>query len=388
MVKSQLLESKKIMEKKRKRPLVPDYIRGLNPYQAGKTIAEVKELYNPPRISKLASNENRMGCSEVVEQAVQEALQEIQDYPDPLARKLRKKIAERNNVSLENVVVGAGTESLIANLFRTFFHEDEEAISASATFVGFFVHANVQSVRIKSTPLTDGYGFDPQALIDAINNHTKMIYIANPNNPTGTYLSEDEFEYLMAHVPEDVLVVMDEAYYEYAQTLSDYPDSLDYKLDNVLTLRTFSKAYGLAGFRVGYGIGHPEVIEMMTKTKLAFEPSSTAQHVAIAAYDDQEHVKKSRQMVERGKRRLYSLLDESDITYVPTACNAVMAVFPSEDLARQFNQQMMKNGVILRRLGMFGLPNGIRITIGTEEEMEHFEESFKEVYERLSVKKN
>ncbi|MDZ7692544.1 MAG: histidinol-phosphate transaminase [Balneolaceae bacterium] len=376
------------MEEKRKRPVVPDHIRELKPYQAGKTIVEVKELYNPPRISKLASNENRLGCSKVVEQAVQEALAEIQDYPDPLARKLREKIADRNNVDPENVVDGAGSESLIANLFRTFFHEGEEAISASATFVGFFVHANVQNLRIKSTPLTEGYGFDPQALVEAITDRTKLIYIANPNNPTGTYLSKDEFEYLMAHVPGDVLVVMDEAYYEYAHTISDYPASLDYTLDNILTLRTFSKAYGLAGFRVGYGIGHPEVIEMMTKTKLAFEPSSMAQAVAIAAYDDQEHVEKSRQMVECGKRRLYSLFDKYDITYVPTAANSVMAVFPNGEIARQFNQQMMKNGVILRRLGMFGLANGIRITIGTEQELEHFEESFKEVYERLSVKKN
>lgn len=372
-----------VIEKNQSSVRVPDHIEALTPYQAGKTIAEVKELYNPSQISKLASNENRLGCSRVVEQAAKEALSNIQDYPDPLAWQLRKKIAFRNGVHPQNVIVGAGSESLVANLFRTFFEDEQQALSASATFVGFFVHANVQNVPIVTTPLTGDYGFDCQALLEAVTDRTKMIYIANPNNPTGTYLSTEEFEYLAEQVPDHILLVMDEAYHEYACDIDDYPNSLDYTFDNVLTLRTFSKAYGLAGFRVGYGIGHPRIVEMMMKTKLAFEPSTMAQAVAMAAYEDQEHVNKSRQMVEKGKQRLYSLFDEYDITYVPSAANSVMIVLPDQQMAKDFNQNMMQRGVILRRLSMFGLPHGIRITVGTPKEMHHFEESFRKIYNRV-----
>lgn len=362
-----------------RRPLLPSNIKNLKPYVAGKTIAEVRDAYHPARISKLASNENRLGCSSLVKSAVTEALQEIQDYPDPASRQLRAALAKRNGVKPENIIVAAGSESIIAILCRTFFRNGEEAITADATFVGFFVQANIRGIDLKKIPVTDDYRFDLDAMADSITQQTKMIYIANPNNPTGTYITKTEFEQFMDRVPEDVLVIMDEAYYEYAKDVVDYPHAIDYDYDNVLSLRTFSKAYGLAGFRIGYAIGHEELVSDMLKTKLTFEPTALAQAAALAVLEDEEFLAKSTRIVEEGKQHLYEFFDEQGATYTKSISNSVMMILPDEKMAKVFTQSMLEEGVILRRINAFGLPHCVRITIGTPDEMAHFEESFKKV---------
>lgn len=361
------------------RRLIPFNIRDLSPYVAGKTIAEVKAEYEPPQISKLASNENRLGCSPKVKKAVIRAMEEIQDYPDPISRKLCEVLAQKNGVKSENVIVAAGSESIIAILCRTFFLNHEEAITADATFVGFFVQANIRGVSLKKIPVTDDYRFDLDAMAAAITPRTKMIYIANPNNPTGTYITKTEFKQFMKKVPTDVLVVMDEAYYEFAADVADYPHSLDYNFDNVITLRTFSKAYGLAGFRIGYAIGPEDIISTMKKTKLTFEPTATAQAAAIAAIGDSAFLEKSRALVRQSKNRLYDFFEKHDIEYVRSVSNSVMMVLPNEKQAIDFTQSMLEEGVILRRINAFGLPNCVRVTVGRDVEMDHFERSFEKV---------
>lgn len=358
------------------RALLPDNIENLKPYVAGKTIAEVEEQYKPDRIAKLASNENRLGCSASARQAAIDSLNEIQDYPDPIARTLRAKLAKRNGIEAEQVLLTHGSESLISHLTRTFFADGEVAITGDATFVGFFVQANIQGVPMKRLPMTDDYRFDVDAIIEAIDDQTKMIYIANPNNPTGTYIVKDEFERLMDAVPEDVVVVMDEAYFEYAESIVDYPQALTYGFPNVMTLRTFSKAYGLAGLRVGYAMGPKRLISALYKTKLVFEPTTPAQAAAEAALDDQKFLQRSIDVVEQGRERLYAFFDEHEVLYVRSASNSVMAVFDTEDEAHSFTQNMLEQGVILRQLGGFGLANCVRISIGTPDEMEYFEECF------------
>ncbi len=365
--------------------MVPHNIRDLSPYVAGKTIKEVEEEYNPPEISKLASNENRLGCSSHVEPEVIKAIQEIQDYPDPISRQLREVLADLNNVKPENIVIAAGSESIIANLCRTFFLNNEQAITADATFVGFFVQAGIRGISLKKVPVTSDYRYDLEAMAEAISERTKMVYIANPNNPTGTYVTRSEFERFMRKVPGDVLVVMDEAYFEFAREVSDYPHSLDYDFENVITLRTFSKAYGLAGFRIGYGIASETIINEMMKTKLTFEPTTPAQAAALAALGDQAFVKKTRDVVEEGKKRLYKFFESKNVSYVPSVSNSVMMVLPSEQEAIDFNQAMLEEGVILRRINAFGLPNCIRITIGRKKEMKHFERSFEKVMETQNI---
>ncbi len=360
---------------KGERKLVPENIQNLNPYVAGKTIAEVIEAYHPPQISKLASNENRLGCSPLVKDAIMEAFEQIQDYPDSASRKLRAKIAERFAVKPENVIVGAGSESIISMITKTFFLDHEEAITADVTFVGFLIQAGIRGIKIDRLPLTKDFRFDVHAMIEAINDHTKMIYIANPNNPTGTYITKDEFDWFIKRVPDDVLVIMDEAYYEFASDQPDFPDTLKYRLDKVLTLRTFSKAYGLAGFRVGYGIGSEHLIKNLFKVKLTFEPTTLAQAAAIAALDDDAFIEKTKAMVSKNKNRLYNFLKDIGISYVPSYANSVLIYFPTEQEAIGFAQQMLEMGVIIRRMNGFGMPNGVRITIGTDEEMDHLEQS-------------
>lgn len=361
------------------RPLVPMNIRDLSPYVAGKTIAEVEKEFNPPEVSKLASNENRLGCSPNVEPEVIKAMQEIQDYPDPESRQLRDVLADINNISRENILVAAGSESIISILCRTFFLNHEEAITADATFVGFFVQANIRGVSINKIPVTSDYRYDLDAMADAISERTKMVYVANPNNPTGTYINDAEFRRFMRRVPDDVLVVMDEAYFEYARDVSDYPHSMDYDYDNVITLRTFSKAYGLAGFRIGYAIASEEIIGEMMKTKLTFEPTTPAQAAALAALGDQQFLKKSKDRVKEGRQRLYEFFEKHDVSYVPSVSNSVMMILPDEQSAIDFTQAMLEEGVILRRINAFGLPNCVRITIGRKKEMAHFERSFEKV---------
>ncbi|MCH8558251.1 MAG: histidinol-phosphate transaminase [Balneolia bacterium] len=361
---------------------IPSHIKELKPYVAGKTIAEVVKEYKPERISKLASNENRLGCSPKANEAALESLGAIMNYPDPACLDLRAKIADKIGVKPENVIAGSGSEGVMQLIIKTFFEPDEHAITASATFIGFVVLINSRGVGLRQVPMTDDYRFDLEAIADAISPKTKMVYLANPNNPTGTYFTKAEFERFMKRVPDDVLVIMDEAYYEFAAGLDDYPNSVEYGFDNVITLRTFSKAYGLAGYRIGYGVAHPDIISTLMKVKLPFEPGLPAQHAAIGALDDDNFLYLTEVMVEKGRNRLYRFLDEHGVTYVKSASNSVMTVFDTEEEAVHFTDEMLKKGVILRRLPAFGLPNCVRITVGLDEEMEHFEQAFEELFSK------
>jgi histidinol-phosphate aminotransferase len=359
--------------------LVPANIEELKPYVAGKTIAEVQETYQPERISKLASNENRLGHSSKVEEAVNKAIKVIHDYPDPLSKQLVSALSVELGLEKDQIMVGSGSESLLAILCRTFFLNKQNMITADATFIGAFIQAKIRGVHTKRIPLTKDYRFDVKAMVNAIDENTKMIYIANPNNPTGTYIDTDEFEWLMEQVSEDVLVVMDEAYYEFAKDVEGYPDVLSYDFNNVIVLRTFSKAYGLAGFRVGYAISTPELIQYMLKTKLTFEPGHLGQAAALAALGDKEFLESSRSMVAEGRKDLYSFFEEQGVEYIKSVSNFVVMVLPTEEEAIRITEEMLKKGVILRRINAFGLPNCIRVTVGVKEELDHFKRVFTEI---------
>jgi histidinol-phosphate aminotransferase len=355
--------------------LIPRHIRELQPYVAGKTLQEVIREYNPPKISKLASNENRLGASPRAIEAAKASFASVMNYPDPTAGALRDRIAAKLNVKRENVIAASGSEGVMSLVMRAFFHDHEEALTAAATFIGFVVLVNARGVRLRQVPLTPDYRFDLPALANAITPETKIIYLANPNNPTGTYFTRGEFEAFMARVPSHVLVLLDEAYVEYTDGVEDFPDSLQYRLDNVITLRTFSKAYGLAGLRVGYGIGQEDLIANLIKVKLPFEPSTPAQAAALAAIDDTDFLAESLEIVRVGKLRLYDFFDAHQVHYVKSVANSVMIIFDSEQASIDYTERMLQNGVVLRRLPAFGLPNCVRVTVGLPDEMLHFEES-------------
>jgi histidinol-phosphate aminotransferase len=358
---------------------LPERIKNLSPYVAGKTIAEVKEAFGVERISKLASNENRLGCSPSVAPAVHDVLSEIQDYPDPVSRELRKELASRNNVDENEILVASGSESILSILCRMLLDTSTSVVTADATFVGIYVQAGVMGAEIKKVPVTPDYGFDTVKMLNAIGPETKMVYIANPNNPTGTHIGKEQYADFINRVPENVLIVADEAYFEYARTVPDYPHALDYRRENVVITRTFSKGYGLAGFRIGYAIAHPDLIAQMLKCKLTFEPTTPAQAAALAAVRDDSFLKKSVELVNEERTKLESFFDEHGINFVPSISNSTMMICDTEEEASELNEAMLQRGVILRQLTAFGLPHCIRITIGQEEEMTHFKDSLRAI---------
>ena len=358
---------------------IPAHIQKLKPYVAGKTIEEVVLTYNPEKISKLASNENRLGCSPMANEAAIKSMQSIMNYPDPACLNIRGELAKRFGVKPANVIAGSGSEGVMALITRTFFEDHHTALTASATFIGFIVLVNSRGVKLEQVPLTSDYRFDLDALADAIHDDTRVVYLANPNNPTGTYFTKTEFEAFMKKVPDHVLVVMDEAYFEFASDLPDYPDSMKYKMDNVITLRTFSKAYGLAGYRIGYGFGHEDLISTMMKVKLPFEPSTPSQAAGLAALEDEVFLDRTKQMVHEARNRFYDFFTQKGVEFVRSASNSVMIVLENEQQAITFTDEMLKKGVITRRLPAFGLPHCVRITAGLPHEMDHFEEAFNQI---------
>ena len=352
-------------------PLVPKNIDKLETYKPGQSISEIKRQIGLSKVIKLASNENPFGSSPMALEAVRSSLKENFRYPDAAAILLRKKLADKFDLNLSNVTVGAGSEGVMSAIMRTFIRDGDEIIGAKNSFIGFRVLANASGNQINWISLKK-YRHDLKEMAKYINKYTKLIYLANPDNPTGTYFTVDEFDHFMKLVPERVLVLLDEAYFEYAQHLDDYPDSMYYRYDNVITIRTFSKAHGLAGFRAGYGFAHEYLIKNLLKVKLPFEPSWPAQIAAIAALDDKAYIQKTIEICKQGKRKMETIFNEIDLEYIPSAANFLTLVFKSEKEAVTFTNSMLHKGVILRHLAGWGLPDCVRVTIGTDWENDYF----------------
>ncbi len=351
--------------------LVPKYIQHLAPYKAGIPVEQLAREKGLTRIVKLASNENPLGPSPRVLEAVRKSLEQSHRYPDSSAFELRTALAKRYALQLGNVIVGAGSEGIMSTIMRTFLLENDELIAAENSFIGFRVLAHASGRKICWVPMQN-YSYNLPAMADEINEHTKLIYLANPDNPTGSIFTANEFDTFMARVPERVLIILDEAYFEYAKHLPDYPDSMHYRYDNVITLRTFSKAYGLAGLRIGYGFAQHELIGNLLKVKLPFEPSRPAQVAALAALDDSAYLEQSLTTHNANLAQLLPIFDELGLQYIPTAANFVTLIFASADEATRFTNQLLDRGVILRHLVAFGWPNLVRVTIGSNDENEFF----------------
>src|SRR5215471_16766821 len=346
--------------------LVPPYIAAMEPYMSGLSIEEVRRRHRLERVVKLASNENPFGPSPLAVEAAKAALSASHRYPDA-GLALREKLAGWFNVRLENVIAGAGSEGIMADIVRTFLADDDEALASQGTFPAMRVLAASRGVSYRTVPLR-GWSLDLAALADAITPRTKLIYLPNPNNPTGTIFTSSEFDQFYRRAPERVLVILDEAYFEYAQGNPRYPDSMHYRYDNVITLRTFSKIYGLAGVRIGYGFAHEELIANLLKVKLPFEPSSLAQAAGIAALDDREWLHQSLELNARGRHQLAGTLSHMGLEVIPSEANFVMIPMEGAEAATWFTEELLRRGVIVRPLGAFGLPHCIRISTGTGEE--------------------
>ncbi|MGH9659067.1 MAG: pyridoxal phosphate-dependent aminotransferase, partial [Bryobacteraceae bacterium] len=232
-------------------PLVPPNIESLQPYEPGRPAEDVQREFGISHVVKLASNENPLGSSPMAVEALRKHVDRLHRYPNG-GLDLRAVLAERYEVKIQNVIAGSGSEGIMSSIIRTFLCDDDEVLTTEAAFIGFQVIARSRGVAYRTVPYRD-WRFDLAALAQAITPRTKVIYLANPNNPTGTIFTRQEFEAFYQHVPDRVLIILDEAYFEYAKDNASYPDSMHYRYDNVITLRTFSKVYGLAGMRIGYG---------------------------------------------------------------------------------------------------------------------------------------
>ncbi|HEX5226493.1 MAG TPA: histidinol-phosphate transaminase [Bryobacteraceae bacterium] len=366
-------------------PLVPPYIEALRPYQAGRSIEEVQRAYGLTRVSKLASNENPFGSSPLAIAAITHSLSGLNYYPNS-GLDLRRVLAEEFETKVDNVIVGNGSESIISNIIRTFLGDEDEVLTTEAAFIGFQVLAKSRGVAYRTVPYRNWH-YDLAALAAAITERTKIVYLANPNNPTGTIFSKHEFDEFYRHVPERVLIILDEAYFEYAKDNPRYPDSMHYRYDNVITLRTFSKIYGLAGVRIGYGFAHDRLISNLLKVKLPFEPSTLAQAAGIGALADREFLHRSLELNAHGIKFLTTALRGLGFNVIASEANFIMIVLPAPEHASKLTEDLLTQGIIIRPLASFGLPNCVRISTGTAEDNERCVEAIQKLEVPLSCNK-
>ncbi|MDD5361176.1 MAG: histidinol-phosphate transaminase [Ignavibacteria bacterium] len=362
----------------------PDYISNLKPYVPGKSIEELEREFGLTEIHKLASNENPLGHSPLANESMMKMINEINRYPDVGAVKLREKISEKFGIPFKNIAVGSGSEGIMANLLRCYLCEEDEMITSEATFIGFQVLARGRANKTHYVPMSKKtYKFDLNGILDRINTNTKMIYLCNPNNPTGTIITKKEFDEFHKQVPQGVMIILDEAYFEYADIHDEYPNSLFYRYDNVVTFRTFSKIYGIAGLRIGYAMGQEDIVTTLMKSKLPFEPNTLAQAAALGALDDDAFLNKSIELNNHGyeyfKRELAGLEIKGSLKLIPSYANFIMLDLFSEEKVNTVNETLLSRGVIIRPLKPFGLANCIRVTMGLMNENEAFIREFKKL---------
>jgi histidinol-phosphate aminotransferase len=345
--------------------LIPDYIQGLPAYVPGRPVEEVEQELKIHAV-KLASNENPLGPSPKAMEAARHALGEANWYPDGGSKRLREVLAARCGVKPEEVFVGLGSSEIIDLASRVLLRPGLDGITSEGSFTLFAIAIRASGGNLVQTAMRN-YAFDLDAISAAVNPQTRVIYIANPNNPTGTAFGEAEFVSFMKKIPGDVLVVMDEAYREYAER-RDLPNSLAHfrEYNNILTLRTFSKVYGLAGLRIGYSIGHPTLVAEMNKLRTPFNVTSVGQAAALAALDDAEHVRRSVEANRAERRRLFFELTKLGLTPVPSETNFLFIPFGPD--AKSFCDELLHEGVIVRPLGWMGFPEAIRISVGNPAE--------------------
>jgi len=361
---------------------IPEHVARLQPYRPGKPIDELARERGLTRIVKLASNENPLGPSPGALAGIQQALTQLHRYVDPGTPALVQALAERHHRSPRQIVCGHGTDSLLAAAVNAFMDRDDELLTSRGTFIGIYVSTAKLGHRLRAIPLKE-YAFDLGAMAEAVGDHTKMVYLANPNNPTGTMFTATEFERFMAQVPPHVLVILDEAYDSYAREYPGYPDGLAYDYPNLIVTRTLSKVYGLGGLRVGYAVGPEPLISQIYKVRMPFEPNVLAQAAALGALKDEAFVRLTVDTNRRNLARMAQEFGRMHIPFVPSVANFLMLLMPSEDLAGALYEECLSRGLIVRPVASFGVPCGIRVNSGTDDETAFAIEVIGEVYPRL-----
>jgi histidinol-phosphate aminotransferase len=348
---------------------VPPYVETLTPYVPGKPIEEVEREYGVSNVAKLASNENALGPSPRALAAAREACARIHLYPDGAAFELRNALAAKLRVRPEEIVVGNGSNELLELVVRTFLGEGEETLTAAQSFVVYRMATHAHGRTCVEVPLRD-HRYDLPALAERLSPRTKVVFLANPDNPNGTYFSGAELERFLAAVPRHVLVVLDEAYVEFVDA-TDFPDGLEVRKrhPNVLVCRTFSKIHGLAGLRLGYMVAPPDVASYLDRVRAPFNVSLVAQAAGVGALADGEHVARSRALVEAERPFVVAGLAALGARPVPSQTNFVLADFPGRPAPQLFDA-LLRQGVVVRPMHGYGFPTAQRITLGLRAENE------------------
>lgn len=340
----------------------------LTPYQPGKSIESVKRQYNLDRIIKLASNENPYGCSKQALSAIQMNRTGAELYPDGYATELREKLAAFLQVEEDELIFGNGSDNLIQMISRALLHPNANTIMATPSFSQYRHNAVIEGAEVREIPLVNG-DHDLDAMLAAIDDQTNVIWVCSPNNPTGTYIPEAKLVPFLEKVPKHILVVVDEAYFEYV-VADDYYDSikLTKQFSNLIVLRTFSKIYGLASLRVGYGVADRSIIKALEPAREPFNVNTFGQIAAAAAISDQEFVQNCRERNREGLTQYYEFCEQHKLSYYPSQTNFILIDFKVD--GDQVFQYLLERGFIVRSGKALGFPTGVRITIGSKEQNE------------------
>ncbi len=343
-------------------------VPGLPVYSPGLDIDDVKRKYGLGRVIKLASNENPLGPSPKAVSAILREAEKISLYPDGACTTLRLAIAERLGVQVESLIFGNGTDEIIDLVCYAFFDPGDKVVMGDPTFSSYFLSAMAMDVDIAMVPLVD-YKHDIVGMLNAVDEKTKAVFVGTPHNPTGTICTREDLEKLLNGLPEGVILVWDEAYREYVES-PEYPESISYlgNFPNMLILRTFSKIYGLAGLRVGYGITSPELVDVLERVRPPFNVNRLAQAAALAALEDEEHLERSRSVNRRGREFLSAELSKLGMEVVPSEANFLL--FRFDGVVKDLSRLLLERGIIVRDGDSLGYPGYARLTVGTLEENE------------------
>lgn len=357
--------------------LAREGVEDLVPYPPGKPIEELERELGIKGSIKLASNENPLGPSPLAVKAITGRLATLNRYPDGSGYYLKQKLSVKYGVPPEQIILGNGSNELIELIIRTFLSPGEEVIQAFPTFLVYEKIVRGAGGRMVSVPLS-GFRIDLEAIASSITPGTKLIFINNPNNPTGSILLEEEMRRFLRRIRQDILVALDEAYIEFVSD-KKVADGLVLLREHPLLviLRTFSKLYGLAGLRIGFGFGAPRLVDYMNRVRQPFNANALAQAGATAALDDEAFVTRTLSLVREGLSSLYASLDEMGLKYVPTHTNFFLIEVPQG--AKKTYEAMLREGVIVRSMDSYGLPHHIRINVGLPEENERFIQALKKV---------
>jgi histidinol-phosphate aminotransferase len=357
-----------------------EFVRDLIPYIPGKPIEELERELGISGAIKLASNENPLGPSPLAINSINKYLQSINLYPDGDAFYLRHKLAEKLRIKPQNLVLGNGSNDVIDIVARTFMRSDDEAIMGEYAFLVFPIVTKALGGKAVISPMPD-LTHDLRDMYSRITPRTRIIFIANPNNPTGTMVERDRLEWFLERVPEEIVILIDEAYFEYVDDPT-YPNSLIYhdRLDSIITVRTFSKIYGLAGLRLGFGVSSVDNISNMNRVRQPFNVNSIAQVGGIAALDDIEHISRSKKVNREGLQYLMRELSNIGVSFIPSFTNFILVDLKADPIP--VYNCLLKLGVIVRPVCNYGLKTHLRVTIGLREENERFIWAIKKVLNR------